>query len=54
MQDLETITREQKSDQDKYESENHQKQDIEARLRQKEHELEEAKKRLEKLTEFVK
>lgn len=53
MQDYETIIREQKTDQDRYDSEDHQKQALETRLRQREHELEEADKRLEKLTEFV-
>ncbi|GAB6029905.1 Structural maintenance of chromosomes protein 1 [Chamberlinius hualienensis] len=52
-QDWESITRDQKLDQDKYEDESRQKQDLELRLSQKVHELEEARKRLDKITDFV-
>jgi structural maintenance of chromosome 1 len=53
MQELDSINREQKSDQDRLDNEMRKKTDLESKLRQKGHELEEAQKRVEKLQEHI-
>lgn len=53
-QELETINREQKSDQDKLENENRKRNEVQNKIKQKEHELEENKKRVEKLNDYIK
>ena len=53
-QKLDTIQREQKMDQDRQENELRKKNEMGAKLKQKEHEMEENKKRVEKLNEYVK
>ncbi|CAG0898742.1 unnamed protein product [Darwinula stevensoni] len=53
LQELDGINREQKSDQDRMDNELRKKTDIDNRLRQKAHQLEEAEKRLEKLNEHI-
>ncbi|KAL8609913.1 hypothetical protein ACOMHN_016388 [Nucella lapillus] len=53
MQELETINREQKSDQDRYDNELRKKNELLAKIKQKEHEMEENKKRIEKLQEYI-
>lgn len=54
MQELDSVNREQKSDQDKLDNESRKRADIENKLRQKGHELEEAQKRVDKLDEHIK
>ena len=54
MQELETINREQKSDQDRYDNELRKKNELMAKIKQKEHEMEENRKRIEKLQEYIK
>ncbi|XP_063237395.1 structural maintenance of chromosomes protein 1A isoform X2 [Bacillus rossius redtenbacheri] len=54
LQQLDSVNREQKSDQDRLDNEFRKKTEIENRLRQKGHEKEEAQKRIEKLTEHIK
>ena len=51
--ELDSINREQKSDQDRLDNENRKKHEIESKLKTKGHELEEAQKRLEKLNEHI-
>uniref|UniRef100_T1IVB8 Structural maintenance of chromosomes protein n=1 Tax=Strigamia maritima TaxID=126957 RepID=T1IVB8_STRMM len=53
LQDLDSVTRVQKSDQDKYDNESRHQTEMENKIRQKEHELEEARKRVEKLSEYI-
>lgn len=53
MQELESINREQKSDQDRYDNELRKKNELMAKIKQKEHEMEENKKRIEKLQEYI-
>ena len=53
MSDLDSINREHKSEQDKLDSENRKKHEIEIKLKTKGHELEEAQKRLDKLNEHI-
>ncbi|KAG8231458.1 hypothetical protein J437_LFUL000175 [Ladona fulva] len=53
MQELDSVNREQKSDQDRLDNEGRKKAEIENRLRQKGHEKEEAEKRVEKLAEHI-
>lgn len=53
LQELETINREQKSDQDRYDNELRKKNELMAKIKQKEHEMEENKKRIEKLQEYI-
>ncbi|KAJ8675161.1 hypothetical protein QAD02_010947 [Eretmocerus hayati] len=50
---LDSINREQKSDQDRLDNEGRKKNDIETKMKQKEHMLEEATKRIEKLEEHI-
>lgn len=53
LQELDSINREQKSDQDRLDNAQRRTSEIESRLRQKGHELEEAQKRVEKLMEHI-
>ncbi|XP_055958338.1 structural maintenance of chromosomes protein 1A [Patella vulgata] len=53
LQELESINREQKTDQDKYDNEVRKKNEIVAKLKQKEHEKEENLKRVDKLNEYI-
>lgn len=54
MQELESITREQKSDQDRLDNENRKKNELTARIKQKDQELEENRKRVDKLNDYIK
>ncbi|GLH03186.1 Structural maintenance of chromosomes protein [Gryllus bimaculatus] len=54
LQQLDSVNREQKADQDRLDNEGRKKTDIENRLRQKGHEKQEATKRVEKLIEHIK
>ncbi|KAH3819553.1 hypothetical protein DPMN_121292, partial [Dreissena polymorpha] len=54
LQEMDTIQREQKSDQDKYDNETRKKAELLAKIKQKEHEMEENKKRVDKLNEYIK
>lgn len=53
LQALDTINREQKMDQDRLDNELRKKNELEAHLKQKEHELEESRGRTEKLNEYI-
>ncbi|KAK4292351.1 hypothetical protein Pmani_034870 [Petrolisthes manimaculis] len=53
LQELDSINREQKSDQDRLDNAQRRTAEIESRLRQKGHELEEAQKRVKKLLEHI-
>ncbi|XP_046363466.1 structural maintenance of chromosomes protein 1A-like [Haliotis rufescens] len=53
MQELESINREQKSDQDKYDNEVRRKNEMESQIKQKEQEMEENRKRVDKLSEYI-
>ncbi|XP_037091511.1 structural maintenance of chromosomes protein 1A-like [Pollicipes pollicipes] len=53
LQDLDSVNREQKSDQDRLDNELRKKQEVENRLKTKGHELEDAQKRIEKLVEHI-
>ncbi|CAI9721520.1 maintenance of chromosomes 1A-like [Octopus vulgaris] len=53
-QDLESINREQKSDQDRRDNEERKKNDMVTKIEQKKHEMEENKKRVEKLNDYIK
>ena len=53
MQELESISREQKSDQDRYDNELRKKNELTAKVQQKEHEIEENVRRVEKLQEYI-
>lgn len=53
LQELDSINREQKSDQDRLDNAQRRTAEIENRLRQKGHELEEAQKRVEKLMDHI-
>lgn len=53
LQALETINREQKMDQDRLDNEMRKKNELDAHLKQKEHELEESRQRTEKLNEYI-
>ncbi|XP_071531628.1 structural maintenance of chromosomes protein 1A [Panulirus ornatus] len=53
LQELDSINREQKSDQDRLDNAQRRTAEIENRMRQKGHELEEAQKRVEKLMEHI-
>lgn len=53
MTELDSINREQKSDQDRLDTELRKKYELESKLKTKGHELEEAQKRLEKLKEHI-
>ena len=54
LQELDSINREQKSDQDRLDNELRKKNELTAKIRQKEHEMEENKKRVEKLNDYIK
>ena len=54
MQDLDSVMREQKSDQDRLDNENRKKNELVARIKQKEQELEDNHKRVEKLNDYIK
>ncbi|CAH1783210.1 unnamed protein product [Owenia fusiformis] len=54
LQELDSINREHKTDQDKLESEQRKKNEMIAKIRQKEHEREENEKRVEKLNDYIK
>lgn len=53
LQGLDTINREQKMDQDRLDNEMRKKNENEAHLKQKEHELDESRQRTEKLNEYI-
>ncbi|XP_041349100.1 structural maintenance of chromosomes protein 1A-like [Gigantopelta aegis] len=53
LQELESISREQKSDQDRYDNETRKKNEALAKIKQKEHEMEENRKRVDKLNEYI-
>ena len=53
LQNLEKVNREQKTDQDRLDNETRRRNDLQNRLVQKQHELAEAEKRLEKLVEHI-
>ena len=52
-QELDSISREQKSDQDRLDNELRKKNELVSKARQKEHEMEENKRRIEKLSEYI-
>ena len=54
MQELDSLTREQKSDQDRLDNESRKRNELGAKIKQKEHELDENRKRVEKLNEYIK
>nr|CAD7567858.1 unnamed protein product [Timema californicum] len=54
LQQLDSVNREQKADQDRLDNEGRKKSEMENRLRQKGHEKDEAQKRIEKLAEHIK
>merc|ERR1712142_1451055 len=54
MSDLDSINREHKSDQDRLDNEMRKKLDVESKMKNKGHELEESQKRLEKLNDHIK
>merc|ERR1719346_246722 len=53
MSDLDSINREHKSDQDKLDNEMRKKLDVESKMKNKGHELEESQKRLDKLNDHI-
>lgn len=53
MQELDTLQREQKMDQDRFDNEMRKKNEMMAKRQQKEHEMEENKKRVEKLNDYI-
>ena len=53
LQDLDSVNREQKSDQDRLDNESRIRGEIENQLRQRKHELEETQKRSDKLTDHI-
>ena len=53
LQEMDSVQREQKSDQDKYDNEVRKKNELMAKIKQKEHEMEENKKRVEKLNDYI-
>lgn len=53
LQEMDSIQREQKSEQDKYDNEIRKKNELLAKIKQKEHEMEENKKRVEKLNDYI-
>merc|ERR1719242_2375825 len=53
MSDLDSTNREHKGDQDKLDNENRKKVDVENKMKNKSHELEEAQKRLDKLNDHI-
>jgi len=54
LHELDTVSREQKMDQDRLDNEQRQKSDYDAHIKQKENELEESVQRLDKLNEYIK
>jgi len=50
---MDSIQREQKSDQDKYDNESRKKNELVQKIKQKEHEMEENKKRVDKLNDYI-
>lgn len=54
LQELDSVNREQKSDQDRCDNEIRKKAEVESKIKQKRAELEENVRRLEKLTEYIK
>ena len=52
-QELDTISREQKTDQDRLDNEQRKKSELLARINQKEHEMEENSRRIEKLNDYI-
>lgn len=54
LHELDTVSREQKMDQDRLDNEQRQKADYDAHIKQKENELEESIQRLDKLNEYIK
>lgn len=53
MQDLDSINREQKAEQDQLDNETRVKTQLESQIRQKGHERDEAQKRVDKLTDHI-
>ena len=53
LQEMDSIQREQKSDQDKNDNENRKKTELVNKIKQKEHEMEENKKRVDKLNDYI-
>ena len=53
LQEMDSIQREQKSDQDRFDNETRKKNEVMAKIKQKEHEMEENKKRVEKLNDYI-
>merc|ERR1712080_82431 len=53
MSDLDSINREHKSDQDRLDNEMRKKMDVESKMKNKGHELEESQKRLDKLQDHI-
>ncbi|XP_021341818.1 structural maintenance of chromosomes protein 1A-like [Mizuhopecten yessoensis] len=53
-QEMDSITREQKSDQDRYDNESRKRNELISKIKQKENEMEENRKRAEKLNEYIK
>jgi len=53
LHELDTVSREQKLDQDRLDNEQRQKSDYDAHIKQKENELEESIQRLDKLNEYI-
>lgn len=54
LQELDSVNREQKADQDKLDNELRLRSDLETKIKQKTHEKEEAQKRVDKLSEHIK
>ena len=54
LQEMESINREQKSDQDRRDNEERKKSEMVNKIEQKKHEMEENKKRVEKLNDYIK
>ena len=52
-QEMNTIQREQKADQDRLDNESRRKNEVVARLKQKEHEVDENRRRVDKLTDYI-
>ena len=52
-QELETISREQKTDQDRLDNEQRKKSELLARISQKDHEMTENSHRIEKLNDYI-
>jgi len=53
LQEMDSFNREQKMDQDRLDNEMRKKSELEAHIKQKEHELEESKQRTDKLNEYI-